>query len=304
MKSISAHFERFFLAHTLQQADHMRIHAILLFLVISQIGYSQEKKNSFEEYPFQVVFAENATLNDGHTLIGRYDYIKKDTQIQLDSGFLILMHHSEKLFEVSGDSIIDVSELLKEMPDYLKLNQIERPEISFFSKFRNKNSTGASYRCVGYFYTFYGFENSVIRINSNQLLQLHWNNAQESDVHDYTITIRNITDSLLDLQVVKEATFLLDPTKYEPRPELLIVQVANNIKKDRLSEPVGIWLEDTKTVYIPKWDQLSRPIDQLQAWYYLTSRDNYFQAREYLDRLNVKSNHPFYQNLIEIWTKQ
>ena len=280
----------------------MRNHLILLTLFFAQLALGQDKRNLLEDYPFQVVYAENAKLDNGFTIVGKYDYIKKDSQIQLDSGFLILMHHSEKLFEFSGDTLVSIESVLRGMPEYLKGIPGERPNIFYFSKYQNTyNGNGGSTQCVGNTYLFDGIYNGSTRINVNQPLTLHWTSLNENEIHDYTIFIRNIYDVLLDSIVLSEPKFDVNPSKYFPTPSLLVVQVISNTNPGDFTEIIGIYVDENGWAYIPVWDELKQPIDYLQAWYHTTTRGDFMKAREYLDQLNVNANHPFYRNLFEIW---
>jgi hypothetical protein len=286
----------------------MRFLAILLFF-FSTVGFAQRAKRTTVDYPFQVVYAEKAKLADGNTILDRFDYVKGDAEIKLDSGFLILMHHSGQLFEFRGDTLISVSNLSSEMPDYQKATSEMRPDILIFSEDQNfQGSVGGATRCYGGYYYFIGFSHPIMKINENQPIWLHWKSdwyhwtlEDKNEMLDYTVTVRNIYDELLDKQVIKEAKFFLDPTKYTPRPELLVVQVVNNKNEDQFSETIGIYPERNTSVYIPNWERLSTPIDYLNAWYFLTVRDDYLHARDHLNQAVKLSDHHFYKKLAELW---
>ena len=283
----------------------MRNHLILLTLFFAQLALGQDKRNLLEEYPFQVVYAENAELDNGLTTVSKYDYIKKDSQIRLDSGFLILMHHSEKLFEFSGDTLVSIESVLLGMSQYLKESSIDRPDIYYFSKYRPKKFTNYISCCNPDYFSFYGFNvcPQPIQIGTNQSILLHWESGDQRDGGEYLLIIRNIYDDILQREKLVEPFFLLDPGKFGIQDKrLLIVQVEDVDDSDKSSGLLGIQLEGY-THFFPDWRQ-NRSIDNLQAWYFLTIRGDYRLAREYLARLNIRSTHSFYRNLAVTWADQ
>lgn len=282
----------------------MRNHLVLLTLFLTQITFGQDSKNSFTEYPFQVVYAEKARLSNGYTIVGRYDYIKRDAKIQVDSGFLILMHHSEKLFEFSGDTVVSIDALVESMPEFVDSEVADRPDISYFNRYVPIQLNGMGVVCVLRL-NDYDFLGDFTTINPKQLVTLTWKSESEKlEYKSFKILFRNILDEIV-LQDTVLSNFYQAKlgTIGAGLTDLLIFEAIGIDDDNRTTGQVGIKFQDV-SCYFPDFTKTNSSIQILQLWYHMVSRGNYNYSKRYLDQLNVPSNHPFYRNLAEIWSKQ
>jgi len=190
----------------------------LTFVFSSFLGYNQKDNLS---YPFQVLYAEDATYFGSREHVVDFDFINRYSHIS-NNGKLVLIHYTGYLFECN-DCLIDVqeiSEILHKEGEYVRppiSQRFEQPLDQWKSESHNHK--------IKLMYPW----KHIIQLSKHDRLPLQWYyDGDRSLPRDivYEITLKDIHDEILLQETTKENNFEIDLKNFHIPENILLCHIS------------------------------------------------------------------------------
>ncbi|MCR9248966.1 MAG: hypothetical protein NXI20_01025 [bacterium] len=220
--------------------------AIFLFLTgCSEPLYQvyKQRNSDIGEYPFQVVFAENAKSSITFNELDTLEKVYYQDIIQLNQGHLILVHFTGKFLEFEGDTTVDVglinNILIENLPKKLRWN---RPNIrDLYLDYDISYVVLDGCTDVSLVVLNTGVEN---KIRSSHNCCVRWIPYSDYEIDTFLIEIKNVFDESIDEIMTTNNELAIDFSNYENESRLYILRVSDKLNIERTSNYFAVNIED------------------------------------------------------------
>lgn len=223
---------------------------ILLAIFLSIVSCSKpiyqvykQRNSDIGEYPFQVLFAENAKSSITFNELDTLEKVYYQDIIQLNQGHLILVHFTGKFLEFEGNTTVEIGLINNSLIENLqKKPSWTRPKVEdLYMDYEVTNVVLDGCTNVSIVNLNSGMGN---KIRTRQDYCARWVPLSEYEIDTFLVEIKNIFDESIDEIVTSNTELAIDFSNYQNESGTYILRVSDKHNSSWNSGYFAVGIED------------------------------------------------------------
>lgn len=255
-------------------------------------------------FPFQVLYAENAFIDEFGITVRQYSLLEKDQKIYLRGGHIIFVDYQGKFYEVEGDSITNLKNISDQLGDGENTTVSARPDLkplfSSFNRYFNYETGHIHEDLYPIRFDFISNEKHI-KVAENKPVNLSWSVREDEELSGYFhIQIKNIFDEVIG-SIETDTSFIeLNLNEIKNESSLYLLRVSDKMNLGFSSIELAIEVNNSSISYNNSFsDNPQSAVEALQIAYGYEKMGNKKYAGIYYKMSADLSERQIYKTLLE-----